>query len=426
MVHISEKKYLVLVFLLIIPSFSWAYLDPGTGSLLLYAVVGILASLGFALKNVFYRLKSFVLSSASIKQQNLTEIVFFSEGGAYWHVFEPIITEMVCRSIPSTFITSDKNDPAFKIQGPLFTVIRPGNEMVTITYMNKLKAKLVVSTTPHLDIYMWRRSKDVARYAHLFHAPDCVDFYEKYALSFYDDIFLTGPDHEQLLIKLDALRNLSPKRIHPVGCTYFDYMLKELKNLSSSSSEFRVLYAPSWGERSSIIRYGTKIIDNLILESIPVVFRPHPQYRISHPELLEGLKQKYSQNPLVTIDEKQTAIQSMVDCNILIADISGIIFDYAYLFAKPIFLLNSEISLGGFEAEDLGDKAWTIPALQKLSQSLYDKDIPQISAIVTLARRNQRSIESELRKFREENLYNFGSAGIAAVDAISKILHEVS
>ena len=36
---------------------AWAYLDPGTGSMLISAIVGIVASIGLALKAWWYKIK---------------------------------------------------------------------------------------------------------------------------------------------------------------------------------------------------------------------------------------------------------------------------------------------------------------------------------------------------------------------------------
>jgi hypothetical protein len=51
---------LVLVACLSIASPAHAYLDPGTGSMLLSAVIGVAAAVGLALKLFWYRLVGFV------------------------------------------------------------------------------------------------------------------------------------------------------------------------------------------------------------------------------------------------------------------------------------------------------------------------------------------------------------------------------
>ena len=54
------QNVLVLVGCLSIASPAYAYLDPGTGSMLVSAVIGVAAALGLALKMFWYRLVGLV------------------------------------------------------------------------------------------------------------------------------------------------------------------------------------------------------------------------------------------------------------------------------------------------------------------------------------------------------------------------------
>lgn len=49
----------VVVFVLTVATPAQAYLDPSTGSMILSAIVGLLATLGLALKTYWYRLRAF-------------------------------------------------------------------------------------------------------------------------------------------------------------------------------------------------------------------------------------------------------------------------------------------------------------------------------------------------------------------------------
>jgi hypothetical protein len=39
---------------------AWAYLDPGTGSMIISAIVGLFATVGLALKTYWYKIKAFM------------------------------------------------------------------------------------------------------------------------------------------------------------------------------------------------------------------------------------------------------------------------------------------------------------------------------------------------------------------------------
>jgi len=62
------RRNLSIALLLILASFAqpaFAYLDPSTGSMILSAIIGILASVGLALKTYWYRIKGFFRNKKS-------------------------------------------------------------------------------------------------------------------------------------------------------------------------------------------------------------------------------------------------------------------------------------------------------------------------------------------------------------------------
>ncbi len=425
------RWFYVAFFLLIAPYYAFAYLDPGTGSLLLYAVIGIASSIIFALRNLWYRMIEFFFSKKSggtTEKKALPDIVFHSEGGKYWQVFKPMIQELLKRNIECAYITPDKTDEGllFAKENTLYRPINPGKEMMTISYLNNIKTKLVISTTPGLDVYMWKRSKHVEKYIHVFHAPTGIDLYEKYGLSFYDCIFSVGDFQEAAQNKLDDYRGLSHKKFYPTGCLYYDYMVEELKsvNQDEAGDGNTILYAPSWGARSSVVKYGTKIIEKLLETNMNVIFRPHPQSFVSDKQIIEDIKKHFTGNASFSFDTNRTGITSMIKSELLVTDLSGVLFDYAYLFNKPILIVNYETKLGGYEAEELGDEAWDVKASLELAEKAGD-DIENLPNQIMSIKQNNEQISEKILKFKQENIYNFACAGKAAADNIVKILEEL-
>ncbi len=122
-------KKIYLLYFLFLPVFSHAYLDPGTGSLLIYAIIGIATSIIFILRNVWYLFLNLIFSgkSSAFAKEELPDLVFHSEGGKYWQVFEPIISEWISQGKKCAYITPDIDDPAYLLakDNELLKVIRP-------------------------------------------------------------------------------------------------------------------------------------------------------------------------------------------------------------------------------------------------------------------------------------------------------------
>ena len=400
------------------------YLDPGTGSLLLYAIVGITTTVLFALRGFWYSLRSKVFMGKKGAVKELPDLVFQSEGGKYWQVFQPVLKALDKYDVKYGFVTSDRNDPVFTSGLKNVVAVCPGKELMTLSYMNRIKARVVVSTTPQLDVYMLKRSKHVGRYVHLFHAPADIGMYEMYAFDNYDTLLCTGPYQKDAIRSIEKNRHEKAKELLDTGCTYYDYMLEELKKLPQKRDEgLTVLYAPAWGERSSVVKYGTAVIDKLVEAGIRVIFRPHPQMYVSDKETIAAVEAKIKGNNLIELDRNRTAAASMARSHAMVTDISGVIFDYAFLFEKPIFLVNAEYNLGGYDVIDIdGGKVWDLDKSREITRIIKPEEIQDLAGIVKSEIGNADIYRDKIRKIKNEEIYNFGHAGEAAAKQLVEML----
>ncbi|MBR5916414.1 MAG: CDP-glycerol glycerophosphotransferase family protein [Spirochaetia bacterium] len=400
------------------------YLDPGTGSLLLYAIVGITTTVLFALRGFWYSLRSKIFLGKKGAVKEMPDLVFQSEGGKYWQVFQPVLKALDKYDIKYGFVTPDKNDPVFTSGLKNVVAVCPGKELMTLSYMNRIKATIVVSTTPQLDVYMLKRSKHVGKYVHLFHAPADIGMYEMYAFDNYDVMLCTGGYQKAALRSIEKNRHEKAKELLDTGCTYYDYMLEELKKLPQKPDEgLTVLYAPAWGERSSVVKYGTAVIDRLAEAGIRVIFRPHPQMYVSDKETIAAVEEKIKNNPFIELDRNRTAAASMARSHAMVTDISGVIFDYALLFEKPIFLVNAEYNLGGYDVIDIdGGKVWDVDKSKEITRIIKPEEIQNLASIVKSEMGNSDVYRDKIRKIKDEEIYNFGHAGETAAAQLVEML----
>ena len=104
----------LFILLCLSPSIAFAYLDPGTGSLLLSSAIALFASAIFFFKSIFYKVISLTSGGGGVKlkkgKQENHKLVFYSEGKQYHNVFKPILTYLDSISYPYTYLTSSKED----------------------------------------------------------------------------------------------------------------------------------------------------------------------------------------------------------------------------------------------------------------------------------------------------------------------------
>ena len=139
--------------------------------------------------------------------------------------------------------------------------------------------------------------------------------------------------------------------------------------------------------------------------------------------IIDDIKNKFSDHPQFYLDSNNTGIESMASADILVTDLSGVLFDFAYLYTRPIIIVNYETGVGGYEAEDIGNSGYDIEASLALAEKAGE-DITKISEKIMFIMKNYDDVSDKIKSFRENNIYNFGSAGAAAAEHIISILKE--
>lgn len=118
--------------------------------------------------------------------------------------------------------------------------------------LNFLRANVLLSTTPGLDVYQWKRSPGVDCYVHILHAANEVAGYRMFGIDYYDTVFVSGDYQIRDLRALEALRGLPAKEVVKIGIPYMDEMKRRLDAAGPiAPHRTTVLIAPSWGRARS-------------------------------------------------------------------------------------------------------------------------------------------------------------------------------
>ena len=404
------------------------YIDPASTSALLYIIIAITATFTFALRGFFYKVKNLIVGKG-FKSNNDFEnidIIFYSEGKQYWNVFYPIIKALEKKEIECVYLTSDNNDPGLQYSSSFFESKYIGNLTMTSVYLNKLKAKFVGMTTPQLDVMMIRRSKNVMHYAHIVHAPIDIFTYRKFAFDYFDSVFCSGPHQIEGITKLEQKRGTDTKQLLETGLTYYDVMIDEIKEYGEIKKQRPVvLVAPTWKEYSILNRFGIDFFDSLLKDdTYDVILRPHPQTYVSFPKLISAIEAKYKDNPRMSIDRKSLGTESMIKADLMISDLSGVIWDFVFLYSKPVLLLKTDFeSIEGFEGSELDYQMWEMRE-RSMAGKIFDKnDIDDISVIVKDLIDNPPMMQ--LEELKKQSVYNLGKAGEIAANQIIDIVNKI-
>jgi hypothetical protein len=424
MINRNKIVSLFILFLLA-PNFAYAYLDPGTGSMLLYTIVGIGVALLFTLKGFFFNLLAILRGrkgAANLATLD-ADIIFHSEAKQYDHLFLPLLEEMSVNTEEErviAYITQYDRDGLPELPKKIrhFSI---GHGVAGFAALNRVKGKMLVTTTPQLNVMMFKRSPYVKHYCHLTHSPTDISLYKPYAFDHFDSVLCPGNFMEKSIRILEKLRGLSEKRLFSTGVVYFDQMKDKIYERERESDKPCLLIAPSWGSNGLFSRWGTDFLNGLS-DDFSVIVRPHPQMKLSQEELFNEVVELCRKNG-DSLDEAPSGKESMEKSDLMISDFSGIIFDYAFVYEKPLIIADTEMEYKGFEAFFLDKPLWDEEIRHQIGRVIKSDEISRLKEIIREELAKERSHIAELR---DQTVANFGNAVPAAARQIEELLKEVT
>lgn len=397
------------------------YIDPGTGSMLFSILVGAAATLFFLGKAAILKLK--LLFSAKKNgvitvETNYKKYVIYNEGMQYWNVFKPVCDEFERRKIELTYYTSAQKDPVFEQNYQYVKSEYIGEGNMAFVRLNMLSAGVVLMTTPGLQVYQLKRSKNVKHYAHVLHAASDATMYRLFGIDYYDSILLSGEYQKKDIRILEEQRQLQKKELVVVGCPYLDTLQQKINSITKDNNHsFTVLVSPSWGPSAILSKYGEKLLDPLVKTNWNIIIRPHPQSKKSESEMLNRLQERYKDNKNVEWDFNRDNIYSMQKSDIMISDFSGIIYDYTFLCDKPIMYVNADMDLRPYDAYDIegGKSIWQFTTLEKIGIKLTEEQFENIEQVIKYAS-DSEELSLARKKAKEEAWMMQNQAGQKIVD----------
>lgn len=359
------------------------YIDPGTGSMLFTILIGVIGAGIYSLRMLWIKIR-FKLSGGKVEvNDKKIPLAIFSDDKRYWVIFEPILKELDKRGMDVVYLTASEDDPALNNPYKHVKAEFIGSDNKAYARLNFLNATILFSTTPGLDVYQWKRSKNVDYYVHIPHTANEITRYRMFGIDYYDAVLLSGDHQVRDLRSLEELRGLPQRELLKVGIPYMDVMLERYRNIGPAPEHPRtVLLAPTWGKSSMFSIYGEQIIEELLKTGYHVIVRPHPQSFKSDKEILEKLMNAYPASEQLEWNRDMDNFDVLRRSDILISDFSGVVFDFALIYGKPIIYTEPNFDRSMYDAWWLDTPWWTLSALPRLGRELTRENIGSIKEVI--------------------------------------------
>ena len=404
----------------------YLYIDPGTGSMLFAVLMGVVTTLVFAMQGVMIKIKSKVgTKNLKVDNKNKENLIIFSDHKRYDNVFNPILDELENRKIKTIFYTMSSDDSILNKNYQYIKTEFIGEGNTAFAKLNLLNAKVVLSTTPGLNVYQWKKSKNVDKYVHIYHDIAGGLSYRMFGIDFYDIIFTVSELQNENIREIEHKRNIKEKELITVGCTYIDELIKKYENTPRVKNDVPVvLIAPSWGGESLLVKYGDKIIDNVLKTGYKVVVRPHPQSWISDIDVINKLKNKYGDKIEFNKDNDNFDILNKSD--FMISDFSSVMLDYAFVFDKPYmyYLTESGRNYDMYDACWLDDPKKHDIAKLNCGIELTDENIDKLKDILKIDSAEINSLKEKRDYYKKMSLAHIKESTKLVVDNLKRMIEE--
>ena len=117
-----------------------------------------------------------------------------------------------------------------------------------------------------------------------------------------------------------------------------------------------VLVAPTWGPNGLLRKFGARVLIPLLEKRWKVILRPHPQSYISERDMLDRLQEELREHSNLHWDDAPDGLRSMARAHVMVSDLSGVVFDFAFVVEKPVitFKFDTEQARSGVGGIALG------------------------------------------------------------------------
>lgn len=409
--------FLILCFLFA-PAAAFAYLDPGSGAVLVNLLIAGIGALLFSLRGVFLKLIGKGDTIQSKERDEYTEIAILSEGRQYFATFEPIVKALIKYKLDFAYYTLDIEDEILGLESPYMQARFLGYGSLGYHRAAKIRAKNLLCTTPNIGSkgYPIAKPAGVANLIHVFHSINDLSMYRKGSLDHYDSVFMVGRFQAKSIRELEKKRGLKEKKLVALGIPYLDRYKEDAAAVGEADEggNKTLLIASSWGSKGLFENYGIDFIKELAGEGYTIIVRPHPQSYTSEPKAITLVENELKKNANIIWDREISPSRSMQKADLLISDTSSIRFDFAFLFQKPVITLDiAQQAMPGFEHEDMSE-LWMISAAQEIGAVLKPEEIKEIGLRVA---EMLRDFDAEkISRYRDETISNFGAAGEAMAE----------
>ena len=351
-------------------------------------------------------------------------IVFYAENKASMNHFRLLIKQLTEKmNLKICYVTSVKDDLIFLNNNENINTFFIGDGTVRTKFFLMLKAKILIMDMPDLETYHIKRSKVFpVHYIYIFHSMFSIHSYlRKGAVDNFDTIFCVGEHHEKEIREIERMYDLKEKNLLKYGFGRLDNLLDEKEKYTGTKVEQKlIIIAPSYGENNLLEKCGVELIDILLKSKFNILLRPHFKILKDSKKLIDTINDKFQKNPNFKLETGVISSDDFHGSKCLISDWSGISFEYAFVFEKPVIFIDVPEKILNKDFNKIRLEPLEISIREKIGKVVSIEKLNEIPNIIEKI--NSELINDEIKQIRSKTVFNVGKSAEIGSTYIKKIL----
>jgi YidC/Oxa1 family membrane protein insertase len=357
-------------------------------------------------------------------------IVFYAENKASINHFRLLISELTEeKNLQICYVTSVKNDPMLSSKNKNIFAFYIGDGTARTKFFLTLKAKILIMDMPDLETFHIKRSKVYpVHYVYIFHSMFSIHSYlRKGAIDNYDTIFCVGEHHKKEIRETEKVYRLKPKKLITYGFGRLDTLLHEKQKFSQTNTDNDklIIIAPSYGKDNLLEVCGVELLEILLKSDFRVLLRPHFRTLRDSKKIIKTIEEKFGNNPNFILEEGIISPEKFHNSKCMISDWSGISFEYAFTFERPVIFIDVPKKILNPDSGDISLEPIEISIRDKIGYVVSPKNLEKIPEVIENID-GDSSTNERIIKIRSETIYNLGKSAKIGAEAIEKICMELN
>jgi YidC/Oxa1 family membrane protein insertase len=331
-------------------------------------------------------------------------IIIFSESRHYSKYFRSIVLELEKENFNFFYVC--KNDDPLTHELSQKNVKKFYTNFFLLNIFSAVNCKYLLLSTPDIGKKGLKKSKLCEKIIYLFHSPVSTHMiYNEGAFDNYDIIFCIG-NHQYLELK-ERFHILNKNiELVQIGYPYLDFLRNKSKEKASSND--KILIAPSWNSENENYYeiYFSKIIRILLDNAFKVIFRPHPEYVKRYLTNYKNFIQLFMSEKNFEVSDSEDSFEVQKESSLLISDWSGIAFEYAFTFDRPVIFINSEKKVLNKNYNEFSYQPIEISERSEIGQIVHIDELENVTQIIKNLILNEKFYKEKINALRSKIVYN--------------------